>query len=125
MNIPQRTHYAGELRGEHIGKTVTINGWIHSNRDLGGLLFLDVRDRIGIVQCVIEPSDATMFLYEEGKKLRSEFVVSIEGVVRQRSNPNVKIPTGQIEILIYSIQVLNEAEVPPFVIEEEVKAGEE
>ncbi|MEP7234266.1 MAG: aspartate--tRNA ligase, partial [Ignavibacteriota bacterium] len=125
MHIPQRTHYAGELRGEHIGSKVIIKGWINSNRDMGGLLFLDVRDRIGIVQCVIEPSDATMFLYEEGKKLRSEFVVCIEGVVRQRSNPNAKIPTGQIELLISSIEVLNESEVTPFVIEEEVKASEE
>src|SRR2546423_527211 len=124
MNIPQRTHYAGELRGEHIGKTVTINGWIDSNRDLGGLLFLDIRDRTGLAQCIVVPSDATMLFYEEGKKLRSEFVVSIEGTIRQRSNPNPKIPTGQIEILISTIQVLNESEVPPFVIEEEVKASE-
>ncbi|MFI5263626.1 MAG: OB-fold nucleic acid binding domain-containing protein, partial [Candidatus Kapaibacterium sp.] len=125
MNIPQRTHYAGELRGEHIGQKCTINGWIDSNRDLGGLLFLDIRDRAGIVQCVVEPSDATMYLYEEGKKLRSEFVVSIEGMVRQRSNPNSKMLTGQIEILISSIQVLNESEVPPFVIEEEITANED
>src|SRR5437868_15411159 len=76
MNIPQRTHYAGMLRSEHIGQTVTINGWISSHRDLGGLLFLDIRDREGITQCIVEPSDATMYLYEEGKKLRSEFVVS-------------------------------------------------
>ncbi|MEI8133938.1 MAG: aspartate--tRNA ligase [bacterium] len=125
MNTPQRTHYAGELRSEHIGSHVIINGWINSNRDMGGLLFLDVRDRAGIVQCVVEPSDATMFLYEEGKKLRSEFVVCIEGSVRARSNPNPKIPTGQIEILISSIQVLNESEVPPFVIEDDVKANED
>ncbi len=125
MHIPQRTHYAGELRGEHIGKKVIINGWINSNRDMGGLLFLDVRDRMGIVQCVVEPSDVTKSLYEEGKKLRSEFVLSIEGTVRQRSNPNPKMLTGQIEILISSIQVLNESEVPPFVVEEEVKASEE
>lgn len=125
MHIPKRTQYAGELRAEHIGQHVIINGWINSNRDMGGLLFLDVRDRAGIVQCIVEPSTETMFLYEEGKKLRSEFVVSIEGVVRQRSNPNKKIQTGQIEILISSIHVLNESEVPPFVIEEGVSAGEE
>src|SRR3954462_14966860 len=118
MHILQRTHYAGMLRPESIGQGVIVNGWIESHRDLGGLLFLDLRDRSGIVQCIVEPSDATMALYEEGKKLRSEFVVSIEGTIRQRSNPNSKIPTGQIEILISSIQVLNESEVPPFVIEE-------
>jgi len=125
MHIPQRTHYAGSLRAEHIGQQVIINGWIDSNRDLGGLLFLDIRDREGVAQCVVEPSEATMFLYEEGKRLRSEFVVSIEGRVRKRSNPNSRMPTGQVEILISSIQILNESEVPPFVIEEEVKAGEE
>ncbi|HYM19647.1 MAG TPA: aspartate--tRNA ligase [Candidatus Kapabacteria bacterium] len=125
MNIPTRTHYAGELRPTHIGERVTINGWIDSNRDMGSLLFFDIRDRAGKVQCVIEPSDATMFLYEEGKKFRSEFVVSIEGTVRKRSNPNSKIPTGEIEILVESIIILNEAEVPPFVIEEEVKANED
>ncbi|HET9137608.1 MAG TPA: OB-fold nucleic acid binding domain-containing protein, partial [Candidatus Kapabacteria bacterium] len=85
MHIPQRTQYAGNLRSSHIGEHVTVNGWVDSNRDLGGLLFLDVRDRAGVVQCVIEPTQETMFLYEEGKKLRSEFVVSIEGKVRKRS----------------------------------------
>ncbi len=125
MHIPQRTHYAGSLRAEHIGQKVTINGWVNSNRDMGGLLFLDIRDREGVAQCVVEPNSESTSLYEEGKKLRSEFVVSIEGAVRQRSNPNAKIQTGQIEILISSIQVLNESEVPPFVIEEEVKASEE
>ena len=69
MHIPQRTHYAGELRAEHIGQQVTINGWINSNRDMGGLLFLDIRDRAGVVQCVVEPSAESMSLYEEGKKL--------------------------------------------------------
>jgi aspartyl-tRNA synthetase len=125
MNIPHRTHYSGELRAEHIGQQVIINGWINSQRDMGGLLFFDIRDRSGIVQCIVEPNDTTMFLYEEGKKLRSEFVVSVEGVIRQRSNPNSKIPTGQIEILVSSIQVLNESEVTPFVIEEAVKANED
>ena len=141
MNIPQRTHYAGELRGEHIGQTVTINGWINSNRDMGKLIFIDVRDRTGIVQCVFDrwtntensgpgPTTTTTLNYDfEYLKVvrdcRAEYVVSITGTVQQRSNPNSKIPTGQIEILISSIQVLNESEVPPFMIEEEVKANEE
>lgn len=125
MSIPQRSYYAGELRGAHSGEQVIINGWVNSHRDLGGLLFFDLRDREGVVQCVVEPADATMYLYEEGKKLRSEFVVSVEGIVRARSNPNPKLSTGEIEILVTSIQVLNESEVPPFVIEEEVKANED
>ncbi len=72
MNIAHRTHYAGTLRSEQIGQEVIINGWIDSHRDLGSLLFFDVRDRAGKVQCVVEPTDATTYLYEKGKKLRSE-----------------------------------------------------
>jgi aspartyl-tRNA synthetase len=125
MHIPQRTQYAGTLRASHIEEHVTVNGWVDSHRDLGGLLFFDVRDREGVVQCVIEPSEQTAFLYEEGKKLRSEFVVSIEGKVRKRSNPNTRIATGEIEILVESIMVLTESEVPPFVIEDDVKANED
>lgn len=125
MKIPQRTHYAGELKSSNIGEHVIINAWVESNRDLGGLLFFDVRDRSGVLQCVVEPTNETMFLYEEAKKLRSEFVVSVEGIIRKRSNPNPKIPTGEIEVVVSSLSVLNESEVPPFVIEEEVKANEE
>lgn len=125
MNIPQRTQYAGELRGSNVGERVIINAWVETNRDLGGLLFFDVRDRSGIMQCVVEPTPETMFLYEEAKKLRSEFVVSVEGTIRKRSNPNTKLPTGEVEVVVNSLTVLNESEVPPFVIEEEVKANED
>lgn len=124
-HIPQRTHYAGALDASQVGTRIVVNGWINSHRDLGSLLFFDVRDRFGVVQCVVEPTPETMFLYEEGKGLRSEFVVSIEGTLRKRSNPNPKIATGEVEILVGSIVVLNEAEVPPFVIEDEVKANED
>lgn len=125
MQIPKRSHYAGTLSAAEIGTHVIINGWIDSNRDLGGLLFFDLRDRSGILQCVIEPSPATHLLYEEGKRMRSEFVVSVSGTLRKRSNPNAKIPTGEVELVVESLTVLNEAEVPPFVIEEEVKANED
>src|SRR5690349_14388521 len=114
MQIPQRSHYAGILSAAEIGTTVIANGWIDSNRDLGGLLFFDLRDRSGILQCVIEPSPATQFLYEEGKRMRSEFVVSVSGVLRKRSNPNPKIPTGEVELVVESLTILNEADVPPF-----------
>jgi aspartyl-tRNA synthetase len=89
------------------------------------LLFFDVRDRSGILQCVVEPSETTHLLYEEGKKMRAEFIVSVQGKLRKRSNPNPKIPTGEVELLAESLTILNEAEVPPFVIEEEVKANED
>jgi aspartyl-tRNA synthetase len=124
-HIPQRTQYAGSVSPAEIGQMVTVNGWVDSHRDLGSLLFFDVRDRAGIVQCVIEPTAETMFLYEEGKALRAEYVVSIEGTVRKRSNPNPRIPTGEIEVVVSSIVVLNESEVPPFVIEDDVKANED
>jgi aspartyl-tRNA synthetase len=124
-HIPQRTHYAGLIGTAEIGTRITVNGWVDSHRDLGSLLFFDVRDRAGIVQCVVEPTAETMFLYEEGKVLRAEYVVSIEGIIRKRSNPNPRIPTGDIEIVVESIVVLNEAEVPPFVIEDDVKANED
>ncbi|MBS1903421.1 MAG: aspartate--tRNA ligase [Bacteroidetes bacterium] len=124
-HTPQRTHYAGAVDASLVGTRIVVNGWINSHRDLGSLLFFDVRDRFGVVQCVVEPTPETMFLYEEGKGLRSEFVVSIEGTLRKRSNPNPKIATGEVEILVSSIVVLNEAEVPPFVIEDEVKANED
>ena len=125
MHIPQRTHYAGTLRVEHIGEKIVVTGWVESNRDMGGLLFCDVRDRSGILQCVVEPSDSTKLLYEEGKRMRSEFVISVEGILRKRSNPNPKIPTGEVEVVVNSLTILNESEVPPFVIEEDVKASEE
>lgn len=125
MQIPQRTHYAGTIGAAEVGQHIIVNGWIDSNRDLGGLLFFDLRDRTGILQCVIEPSEATYFLYEEGKRMRSEFVVSVEGTLRKRSNPNPKIPTGEIELVVGSLTILNESEVPPFVVEEEVKANED
>jgi aspartyl-tRNA synthetase len=125
MQIPHRTHYAGTLSASEISQQITINGWIDSNRDLGGLLFFDVRDRSGILQCVIEPSESTGLLYEEGKRMRSEFVVSVIGNLRKRSNPNPKIPTGEVELVVTSLTILNEAEVPPFVIEEAVRANED
>ncbi len=125
MHISQRTHYAGELRAEHIGENVIVNGWVDRHNDLGGVIFFDIRDRSGIVQCLVPDVEPPFNKIPEAKKLRSEFVVRVEGIVRQRSNPNTKIPTGQIEILVTSIEILNESEVPPFVIEEEVKAGEE
>ncbi len=116
---------AGELSSQHIGERVVLSGWVDSNRDLGGLLFFDLRDRTGKSQCVVQPTDETALLYEIARKLRSEFVVNVEGVVRKRENPNPKIPTGEIEVVVEELMVLNESEVPPFEVKEDTTASED
>ena len=116
---------AGELTALHIGERVVLSGWIDSNRDLGGLLFFDLRDRTGKSQCVVHPTEETAKLYEIARKLRSEFVVWIEGVVRRRENPNPKIPSGEVEVIVEHLHVLNESEVPPFEVKEDTTAGED
>ena len=96
----KRTHHCNELRPAHIGQNVTLSGWVHSRRDLGGLIFIDVRDREGRTQTVFDPSDLPKELFDRAAALRSECVVSVTGKVRQRpaGTNNPKIPTGEVEI---------------------------
>jgi aspartyl-tRNA synthetase len=112
----KRTHHCNELRPAHIGQTVTLTGWVHSRRDLGGLIFIDIRDREGRTQTVFDPSDLSKELFEQAAALRSECVVAITGKVRQRptGTNNAKIPTGEIEVGVTALEVLNMAEVLPF-----------
>lgn len=124
MKFKQRTQLAGSLRASNVGERVILNGWVDGNRDLGGWLFFDLRDRAGKVQCVVDPT-ATQEVYAKAKTLRSEYVVSVEGVVRNREKVNPKMETGEIEILLDSLLILNEADVPPFEIKEEVTANED
>ena len=116
----KRTHHCNELREEHIGQIVTINGWVHSNRDLGGVVFIDVRDREGRSQAVFDPSDLSSDLFETASKLHSESVISVTGKVRMRPDgtKNEKIDTGLIEILVKQIEVLNHADILPFTIDD-------
>jgi aspartyl-tRNA synthetase len=116
----KRTHHCNELRPAHIGQTVTLSGWVHSRRDLGGLIFIDVRDREGRTQTVFDPSDLTPELFTQAAALRSECVVSITGKVRQRPSGtnNSKIPTGEIEVGVTALEVLNMAEVLPFPVDD-------
>jgi aspartyl-tRNA synthetase len=116
----KRTHHCNELRPAHIGQTVTLSGWVHSRRDLGGLIFIDIRDREGRTQTVFDPSDLTPELFTQAAALRSECVVSISGKVRQRpvGTNNAKIPTGEIEIGVTALEVLNIAEVLPFPVDD-------
>src|SRR5882724_5255387 len=112
----KRTHHCNELRPEHIGQEVTLAGWVHSRRDLGGLIFIDVRDREGRTQTVFDPSDLSKELFDRAASLRSECGVAITGKVRQRpaGTRNPRIATGEIEIGAASLEVLNMAEVLPF-----------
>ena len=116
----KRTHHCNELRPAHIGQTITLSGWVHSRRDLGGLIFIDIRDREGRTQMVFDPSDLTKELFEKAASLRSECVVSISGKVRQRPSGtnNPKIPTGEIEVGVSALEVLNMAEVLPFPVDD-------
>src|SRR5207249_4088860 len=116
----KRTHHCNELRPAHIGRTVTLAGWVHSRRDLGGLIFIDVRDREGRTQTVFDPSNLPKELCERAASLRSECVVAISGAVRQRpaGTSNPKIATGAVEIAATDLELLNMAEVLPFPVDD-------
>ncbi len=116
MSFSQRTRYCGELRKSDVGKTVTLNGWCHRIRDLGGLYFLDLRDRTGIVQLNFDVEK-----HADIAALRSEFVLSVTGLVAERSPEavNPKLPTGEIEVVVERYEVLNECDVLPFPVSDE------
>jgi aspartyl-tRNA synthetase len=116
----KRTHHCNELRPAHIGQIVTLSGWVHSRRDLGGLIFIDVRDREGRTQTVFDPSDLPKELFERAAALRSECVVSVTGKIRQRpeGTNNPKIPTGEVEVMVKELEVLNVADVLPFPVDD-------
>jgi aspartyl-tRNA synthetase len=119
-----RSHNCGELRMSNIGHEVTISGWVQKSRDLGGLTFVDVRDRYGITQLVFNmDEDAT--LCTQARKLGREFVVQAQGIVRERSSKNAARDTGDIEVDVKTLTVLNESKVPPFTIEEETDGGDD
>ena len=119
-----RTHNCGELRMDNVGQEVTLSGWVQKSRDLGGLTFVDLRDRYGITQLVFN-MDEKPELTERARKLGREFVVRATGTVAERSSKNPNRPTGDIEIDVHSLEVLNASKTPPFTIEEESDGGEE
>jgi len=119
-----RTHTCGELRAEHIGQKVTLAGWVQRSRDLGGMTFVDLRDRYGLTQLAFNmDEDAT--LCESARKLGREFVIQVTGLVSERSSKNDHIATGDIEMLVDKLVVLNEAITPPFTIEENTDGGDD
>ena len=122
----KRTHRCGELSASQAGQTVTIMGWVQKNRNKGGLVFVDVRDRSGVIQVVFEEGKADAALLEKAAKLRAEYVVAITGRVEMRSGAvNENLATGEIEIIPESLRILSESETPPFPIEENSKTKEE
>ena len=124
MNGQKRTHYCGTLRQENIGEKVTVCGWVQRQRDLGGLIFIDLRDRTGIVQLAFDDT-TDKAVFEKAFAIRSEYVVMAEGNVRMRSSVNKDIPTGDIEIEVTCLKILGKSETPPFEILTDTKANEE
>lgn len=124
MKFQKRTEKCGNITSEFIGKEVILNGWVASTRNLGGLIFIDLRDRWGIVQLVIKPEDNSE-LAERAKVLRSEFVIWAKGIVRKRESINPKIPSGEVEVLLNDFGIINPSELPPFEIENNINVNEE
>ena len=119
----KRTHYCGELRAQDIGQTVTVAGWVQRRRDLGALIFVDVRDRTGLLQLAFD-EDCPAALLEKAKGLRSEFVVMATGVLRERSAKNADLPTGEVELAVSELLLLSKSETPPFEIVENCTTSE-
>ena len=122
--MEKRSHYCGELRTADIGSRVTVAGWVRKQRNLGSLIFIDLRDRTGYVQLAFDENSAPE-LFEAAASVRSEYVLAVSGTVRERSSKNPDIPTGDIEIYAETLSVLGESETPPFDITDDCKANEE
>ncbi|MGB0714062.1 MAG: amino acid--tRNA ligase-related protein, partial [Gammaproteobacteria bacterium] len=120
-----RTHYCGDIRGEHIGQEVTLSGWVNRRRDHGGVIFIDLRDREGLAQVVFDPD--TPDIFELAEQVRSEFVLQVRGLVRPRPEGTINpdLPTGQVEMLAKELVVLNTAKTPPIQVADDELVGED
>ncbi len=118
-----RTHTCGELRREHIGQEVKLSGWVQRIRDLGAMVFVDLRDRYGITQLAFNEQNAA--LLDKARSLGREYVIQATGRVVERASKNPKLPTGEIEIQVDKLEVLNKSEIPPFTIEDQTDGGDE
>lgn len=119
-----RTHTCGELRLEHAGTSVTLSGWVQRTRDLGGMTFVDLRDRYGLTQLAFN-MDTNEGLCLQARKLGREFVVKVTGTIRERESKNMNMPTGEIEVDVTSIELLNASKTPPFTIEDDTDGGDD
>ncbi len=120
-----RTHTCGELRIQDVNKTVTLTGWVQRLRDKGSLLWIDLRDRYGITQLFLEEGKSDPRILEASRKLGREFVIKVTGTVAERLSKNDKIPTGEIEIKVEAIEILNQSKTPPFTIEDNTDGGDD
>ncbi len=120
-----RSHNCGELRASHINTEVTLSGWVQKSRDKGFIVWVDLRDRYGITQLVFDEERSSKAIMEQAQELGREFVIQVKGEVIERASKNPNMPTGDIEILVSELTVLNESKLPPFTIEDETDGGEE
>lgn len=120
-----RSHTCGELRDLHINKEVTLCGWVQKTRDKGFMLWVDLRDRYGITQLIFDEERSSQSIIEQAKSLGREFVIQVKGIVIERTSKNPNLPTGDIEILVSELIVLNKSLLPPFTIEDQTDGGEE
>ena len=121
----KRSMYAGRVRSEHVGQEITLKGWVARRRDLGGLIFIDLRDREGIMQLVINPESVSVEVMKTAESLRSEFVIEVTGKVAAREQANDKLATGSVELHVDSLTVLNTAKTTPFEIKDGIEANDD
>ena len=121
----KRSMYAGRVRSEHVGQKITLKGWVSRRRDLGGLIFIDLRDREGIMQLVINPENVAKEVMETAESLRSEYVIEVTGKVESRTQANDKLATGAVELHVENLTVLNTAQTTPFEIKDGIEANDD
>ena len=121
----KRSMYAGRVRSEHVGQEITLKGWVSRRRDLGGLIFIDLRDREGIMQLVINPENVDKEVMETAESLRSEYVIEVTGKVEARTQANDKLATGAVELHVENLTVLNTAKTTPFEIKDGIEANDD
>ncbi|HEO3837436.1 TPA: aspartate--tRNA ligase [Streptococcus agalactiae] len=121
----KRSMYAGRVRSEHIGTSITLKGWVGRRRDLGGLIFIDLRDREGIMQLVINPEEVSASVMATAESLRSEFVIEVSGVVTAREQANDNLPTGEVELKVQELSILNISKTTPFEIKDGIEANDD
>src|SRR5260221_11794429 len=120
-----RTHTCGELRLSDLNKTIILTGLVQRTRDKGSLLWIDLRDRYGITQLFLEEGKSDSTLLQTARTLGREFVIKVEGTVAERHSKNPNIPTGEIEIKVSALEILNQSKTPPFTIEDETDGGDD